>query len=807
MQFPPMAGYDENLEENPFYNHLKVTYPDLVSKCVEEQWIICVPRRIALGSLAIPVQRHITAHILVPNPEMPSTHFTSLNDVEIRRKESSLIVINDDGQPSSVKILFSEQFYDQDLNKFRVLCVSAPLCLNEDLKNGLTKLEESEELDTVQECLDFLVMEVGGPKLLSEFEPYIDSLKRKVLRLDQDFSVEIIHILFQELCAQCAQHVIRFFPKLENSITLKTAIETYLYNQLNVFFLDQIILHNQDEQETLNIALRGLCYIPPHFICTSSTKYSPNLAKSSHILSKLRFQSTPKDKVLLLQECFDSLLETDTKDDVVAADDLLPAVVYSIIASDVPDWIGQLGVIKMKPLNEYKFAEAKMGYTLTTFEAALEHIKCIDLWSIHQKSFEGLIKNCDQDIFHLVLKNEVEELRRRLLLRGQNCLERSSLPHHPLCACKECDQSDENEDEQMLVDAIGPKGMTLLHFASALRKPLMVELLISLGAQVDIPDSSGMTSLHLSAKLGHQNALLLLLHAGADVNKRCLSGYSPLHWACQQGHDSCVKAIIYYCEHRSISLDLNALNGLGNTPLHLCAKWGFSKAVRLLVDYHAERNILNQDQESPLDVAQCSKIQTMLKSSRDKNDVNYFKSQTTSSSMQIEKMNQNFKLFKAIRAGEPALVFRLLQDRLKDQAPLKSSLLMYDKQGFSLLHAAVKSHNQEIVQRLVEMGVPILVHAQSSGMTPLHLAALNNDQFMVELLSRQVSAKGLNAQDKLGNTCLHYCVESGDVEIMSHLLSKGASPCLKNFSGICPYEMAKQSGNVKISNLIEKFVK
>ncbi|TRY74776.1 hypothetical protein TCAL_09513 [Tigriopus californicus] len=799
-----MAAYDENLEENPFYNHLKVTYPDLVSKCVEEEWIICVPRRLALGSLSIPAQRHITAHILVPNPEMPNTHFTSLNDVEIRRRDSNLVVIDANGETSLVKIDFSEYFYDNDLNKFRVLCVSAPLCSNEGKKVDLSKVEEPKKLDTVQECQDFLVLEVGGPKLLSDFEPYLNKLKSEVLQLNQDFSIRLIHRIFQELCSETVQHVIRFFPKFQASSALKTAIETYLYSQLNTFFLDQILLHNLEEQEAFNVALRGLSYIPPKIICTGSSHFAPNLAKSSHILSKLRFQSTPKDKTLLLQDCFDSLLETDVEDDVIAADDLLPAVVYSIIASDVPDWIGQIGVIKMKPPEEYKFVDPKMSYTVTTFEAALEHIKGIDLCDIHRRSFERLILDCHQDVFRLVLQDKFEELRKRLLLRNRNqhSVETESL-HHPLCDCKECDQSDDGSVQELMVDTIGPKGMTLLHFACALRKPLIVELLISLGAQVDVPDSSGMTALHLSAKLGHQNALLLLLHAGADVNRTCLSGYSPLHWACLQGHDSCVKALIYYCEHRSIALDLNATNGLGNAPLHLCAKWGFSKAVRLLIEYHAERSILNQDQDSPLDVAQNSNIRAMLQSPADNNDLNYFKSPTTS--MQIEKKNQNLKLFKAVRAGESALVFRLLQERLKSHVPMRSSLLMYDKQGLSLLHAAVKSHNQEVVRRLVEMGVPVLVHAQSSGMTPLHLAALNNDQKVVELLCRQVSAKGLNAQDKLGNTCLHYCVESGDVEIMSHLLSKGASPYLKNFSGLCPYDMATKSGNVKITNLIQKF--
>ena len=48
-----------------------------------------------------------------------------------------------------------------------------------------------------------------------------------------------------------------------------------------------------------------------------------------------------------------------------------------------------------------------------------------------------------------------------------------------------------------------------------------------------------------------------------------------------------IKALIYYAEHQSCPLDLNAQNSSEDTPMHLAAKWGFSKIVDILLSYDA----------------------------------------------------------------------------------------------------------------------------------------------------------------------------------------------------------------------------
>ena len=64
-----------------------------------------------------------------------------------------------------------------------------------------------------------------------------------------------------------------------------------------------------------------------------------------------------------------------------------------------------------------------------------------------------------------------------------------------------------------------------------------VFLLISHGADVNIPDKSGITPLHVAAELGNSEICIHLLKEGnAQVNAQDQHGATPLHYASYQGH-------------------------------------------------------------------------------------------------------------------------------------------------------------------------------------------------------------------------------------------------------------------------------
>ena len=95
-----------------------------------------------------------------------------------------------------------------------------------------------------------------------------------------------------------------------------------------------------------------------------------------------------------------------------------------------------------------------------------------------------------------------------------------------------------------------------------------------------------------------------------------------------------------------------------------------------------------------------------------------------------------------------------------------------DENKDSLLHIAVKSGNNEILELLLEKGLnPLVVDKDNNN--PLHLAAKNNNADMVATLLPYHSL--INRPGQYGNTALHFAAKNGNVAIAKSLLEKGAN--------------------------------
>jgi len=98
------------------------------------------------------------------------------------------------------------------------------------------------------------------------------------------------------------------------------------------------------------------------------------------------------------------------------------------------------------------------------------------------------------------------------------------------------------------------------------------------------------------------------------------------------------------------------------------------------------------------------------------------------------------------------------------------------------------------------------VKSKFAGMTPLHMAALNNEHGAVQLLL----AKGAdpNAQDDLGATPLHYAAKHGALDVVLLLLGSGANPLIKDArKGATALEWAVNEGNEGIAQVLATVAK
>ncbi len=147
-------------------------------------------------------------------------------------------------------------------------------------------------------------------------------------------------------------------------------------------------------------------------------------------------------------------------------------------------------------------------------------------------------------------------------------------------------------------------GDTALHIAAAAHQPVIVEDLISKGADVSSRNRRGAEPLHYAADgspgsaawdVAAQEAVVeCLIRAGADPNVEDKSGVYPLHRAVRMRCTGTVRALV------KNGADPRRMNKSGSTPLHLAVQnTGHSgsgseasrdeqaKIIRLLLEYGA----------------------------------------------------------------------------------------------------------------------------------------------------------------------------------------------------------------------------
>ena len=100
-----------------------------------------------------------------------------------------------------------------------------------------------------------------------------------------------------------------------------------------------------------------------------------------------------------------------------------------------------------------------------------------------------------------------------------------------------------------------------------------------------------------------------------------------------------------------------------------------------------------------------------------------------------------------------------------------------DKNGFSLLHAAVKANQIEIALLLLERGAEVDAKT-NGGTTPLHVAVDFNNVEMISILAKH--GANIDAQSKLGRTPLFVAVIKDQPSVAKMLIDLGANLNLRN---------------------------
>ncbi|KAG7382318.1 hypothetical protein PHYPSEUDO_005050 [Phytophthora pseudosyringae] len=185
-------------------------------------------------------------------------------------------------------------------------------------------------------------------------------------------------------------------------------------------------------------------------------------------------------------------------------------------------------------------------------------------------------------------------------------------------------------DSGVNLDAKDEDARTPLHWACATGRLDVAEFLLEhANAAVNVQDDAGWTPLMSAASAGHGDIVGLLLSKGADANLPNENGQIPLHY--HRGRQEIAELLLDYTRDANQADNIGstplmrALGGKpspviiallldhgakvntrdvgGNTPLHLAISEGYEDIARFLVENGANPNAKNKDEERCIDLA------------------------------------------------------------------------------------------------------------------------------------------------------------------------------------------------------------
>jgi ankyrin repeat protein len=254
--------------------------------------------------------------------------------------------------------------------------------------------------------------------------------------------------------------------------------------------------------------------------------------------------------------------------------------------------------------------------------------------------------------------------------------------------------------------------------------------------------------IHDAVRQGDLETVMQLINGDPSlVNERMERGYSPLHWAVNRNDTAITRLLI------DQGADLEAKDADGDTPLHWTAYYNRLANCRILVSAGADLNSLNNLEITPLSAAiesaNSAVARLLIHSGPGLNFADF----------------EELSTFRAVTAG----FIELVEHRL---ATGEFDLLSRGPEGVTLLHMAARTDIDELLNLLLEKGVPINIQ-DDFGLTALHYAALWNRPGTVELLASR--GADLNRRDFAGRSALQIAWDNNILDVAYLLLELGAA--------------------------------
>ncbi len=308
----------------------------------------------------------------------------------------------------------------------------------------------------------------------------------------------------------------------------------------------------------------------------------------------------------------------------------------------------------------------------------------------------------------------------------------------------------------------------------------IIGLLLTAGADANLSPHVAMQAspLHIAARAGKMDTLKMLVarHARIDQTDRTRAGLTPLMAALESGQ---MEAAKFLKDHGA---DLSRSDSYKRGVLHFAARGGNAEIVETLLKRPGtDVDMKDGRDRTPLHHA-CKKdkkdtAEALLKAGADPKAYDW------------EGMTP---LHRAVEQSYNPEVIDTFKDILGD----KMDWNLPARNGDTLLHVAAK-HGQNIsIEKLLAQGADPSREGEH-GLTPLHLAVLQGNDWVTGLLLDGMKQQGIPAdkhRDKNGWTILHYAATRDERGHAEKIIEAGADVNAVAANGDTPLHVAVRAG-------------
>ncbi|XP_023314879.1 ankyrin-1-like [Trichogramma pretiosum] len=332
---------------------------------------------------------------------------------------------------------------------------------------------------------------------------------------------------------------------------------------------------------------------------------------------------------------------------------------------------------------------------------------------------------------------------------------------------------------------------------------------------LDARTSSGEAALHEALTRGHWRMAEFLLKNGADPNLANGAGETGLHIVCRRERGSrCLASKLFEaCKDVGRTLDVNAEDSKGWTPLNLALFHGKRKMVELLLKEGADPRRTNSEATTSLHVIASAVAHDFLADQ-------FF--QILSESHRPLRVDAQDKL-----GNTPLHVALANNNRRAAEALLRRQAdpNLGNDERYTALHVICKRDKDDgLLRQFFKMidAVQTTVEVDArdkEGNTPLHLAAAGGSLILVKDVDGGLAAQffevaldmdlevRIDDQDNRGNTPLHLALAAGCCNryMVQLLLRNQADPNLPNEEGQTPLHLLCSRDDLKENTAFKFF--